>query len=108
MARTIKLYKVPEKAQLPGMRKMEAKDVDRVFELVSGYLKKFTLHPEFNKDELAHWMLPREGVVYSFVRENATGEVTDVCSFYSLPSSILGNTKHNLLRAAYSYWNDVL
>jgi glycylpeptide N-tetradecanoyltransferase len=105
MARTIKLYKVPEKAQLPGMRKMEAKDVDRVFELVSGYLKKFTLHPEFNKDELAHWMLPREGVVYSFVRENATGEVTDVCSFYALPSSILGNTKHNLLRAAYSYWN---
>merc|ERR1711988_1868958 len=44
------------------------------------------------------------GVVYSFVRE-VDREVCDVCSFYSLPSTILGNEKHSLLRAAYSYWN---
>jgi len=105
MARTIKLYKLPEHPQLAGMRPMEERDVQRVYELVSGYLKKFPLHPEFDKDEIAHWILPREGVVYSFVRENPNGEVTDVCSFYSLPSSILGNEKYNLLKAAYSYWN---
>merc|ERR1712061_515496 len=40
-----------------------------------------------------------------YVREGASGEVSDVCSFYSLPSTILGNDKHNLLKAAYSYWN---
>merc|ERR1712025_1142459 len=46
------------------------------------------------------------GVVYSYVRENpANGVVLDVCSFYSLPSSILGHEKHTLLKAAYSYWN---
>mmetsp|Transcript_73865 Transcript_73865/g.207408 ORF Transcript_73865/g.207408 Transcript_73865/m.207408 type:complete len:457 (+) Transcript_73865:93-1463(+) len=105
MARTIKLYKVPGQPQLAGIRKMEKKDVPRVFELVSGYLKKFPLHPEFTADEIEHWMLPREGVVYSYVRENAPGDVTDVCSFYSLPSTILGNEKYNLLKAAYSYWN---
>jgi glycylpeptide N-tetradecanoyltransferase len=105
MARTIKLYKLPEHPQLAGMREMEEKDVQRVYELVSSYLKKFPLHPEFEKDEIAHWILPREGVVYSFVRENQMGEVTDVCSFYSLPSSILGHDKYNLLKAAYSYWN---
>jgi len=105
MARTIKLYKVPDTPQLPGMREMQPKDMDRVFELVTAYLRKFTLHPEFEKDELAHWMMPREGVVHSYVRENGSGEVTDVLSFYSLPSSILGNNKHNLLKAAYSYWN---
>jgi len=105
MARTIKLYKVPDKPQLPGMREMKEKDVQRVFELVSSYLKKFPLHPEFTADEIGHWMLPREGVVYSYVRESAGGEVTDVCSFYSLPSTILGNDKYNLLKAAYSYWN---
>lgn len=104
MARTIKLFKVPDKPQLPGMREMEAKDVPRVHELVSGYLKKFALHPEFEADEIAHWMLPREGVVYSYVRES-DGEVTDVCSFYSLPSTILGSDKYKLLKAAYSYWN---
>lgn len=105
MARTIKLHKVPEKAQLSGMREMQPKDAQRVWELVSGYLKKFPLHPEFSKDELAHWMMPLDGVVYSYVREDSSGQVTDVCSFYSLPSSILGNDKHSLLRAAYSYWN---
>merc|ERR1719183_1029197 len=87
------------------MRQMERKDVQRVHELVSSYLKKFTLHPELEVDELSHWMLPREGVVYSYVRENSNGEVTDVCSFYALPSSILGHAKYTLLKAAYSYWN---
>eukprot|EP00421_Protoceratium_reticulatum_P074737 CAMPEP_0168428958 /NCGR_PEP_ID=MMETSP0228-20121227/37125_1 /TAXON_ID=133427 /ORGANISM="Protoceratium reticulatum, Strain CCCM 535 (=CCMP 1889)" /LENGTH=472 /DNA_ID=CAMNT_0008443033 /DNA_START=122 /DNA_END=1540 /DNA_ORIENTATION=- len=104
MARTIKLYKVPDTPQLSGMRQMQAKDVQRVSELITGYLKKFPLHPEFTPEEVAHWVLPREGVVSAFVRE-WNGEVTDVCSFYSLPSTILGNEKYNLLKAAYSYWN---
>jgi len=104
MARTIKLYKVPEKPQISGMREMRPDDVKRVHELLSMYLKKFSLHPEFCADEVAHWLLPREGVVYSYVREQ-DGEVTDMCSFYSLPSTILGNDKYNLLKAAYSYWN---
>merc|ERR1712183_1078138 len=66
MARTIKLYKVPDTPQLSGMRAMEPKDSARVFELVSGYLNKFALHPEFAEDELAHWMLPRKEVIYPY------------------------------------------
>mgnify|MGYP000586452652 CR=1 FL=1 len=51
-------------------------------------------------------MLPREGVVSSFVVENAdTHEVTDVCSFYHLPSSIIGHPTHDTLNAAYSFYN---
>merc|ERR1719235_2385387 len=50
MARTIKLYKVPEVPQLPGMRMMTPKDLPRVLELVTTHLKKFSLHPEFEKD----------------------------------------------------------
>jgi len=104
MARTIKLYKVPDTPQLSGMREMEESDQSRVFVLVSGYLSKFALHPEFTEDELAHWMLPRKEVIYAYVRENEKGVVTDVVSFYSLPSSILNNEKYNILKAAYSYW----
>merc|ERR1712196_133696 len=40
MARTIKLFKVPDHPQLPGMRPMEVSDKKRVFELISSYLKK--------------------------------------------------------------------
>ncbi|KAF4736787.1 glycylpeptide N-tetradecanoyltransferase, partial [Perkinsus olseni] len=38
------------------------------------------------------------------VREE-NGKVTDFLSFYSLPSSVLGNDKHKTLYAAYSYYN---
>merc|ERR1712039_1062565 len=105
MARTIKLYKLPDAPLIPGMREMQSADVPRVTELVTGYLRKFPLHPEFTAEEVAHWMLPRAGVIYSYVRENVDGEISDICSFYSLPFNILNNDKHRLLKAAYSYWN---
>ena len=31
--------------------------------------------------------------------------MTDFISFYSLPSTIIGNTKYQLLKAAYSFYN---
>jgi len=105
MARTIKLYKLPETPKLTGVRALRSEDIPRVTELLSSYLKKFPLHPELGEDEVAHWILPRDGVVYSYVREDEGGDVTDFLSFYSLPSSILNNPKHDSLQAAYSYWN---
>merc|ERR1712187_460714 len=42
MARTIKLYKVPEESQIPGMRRMRDSDIPRVTALGTGYLKKFS------------------------------------------------------------------
>ncbi len=37
--------------------------------------------------------------------QNEAGNVTDLCSFYHLPSSVIGNEKHDRLNAAYSYYN---
>eukprot|EP00752_Nemacystus_decipiens_P018438 g16529.t1 len=31
--------------------------------------------------------------------------VTDMCSFYHLPSTVIGHSKHRTLRAAYSFYN---
>jgi glycylpeptide N-tetradecanoyltransferase len=83
---------------------MEEKHVKEVHVLLTEYLKKFDLHPEFTVDEIRHWLLPRDEVVYAFVIEK-DGKVTDMCSFYSLPSSILDNEKYSHLRAAYAYWH---
>lgn len=33
------------------------------------------------------------------------GKITDLCSFYHLPSTIIGNTQHSKLNAVYSYYN---
>jgi glycylpeptide N-tetradecanoyltransferase len=104
IARTVKLYKLPDEAQTPNLKQMEEKHCGQVHGILTEYLKKFDLHPEFTVDEIRHWLLPRDGVVYSFVIET-DGKVTDLCSFYSLPSSILDNEKYSHLRAAYAYWH---
>jgi len=104
IARTIKLYKLPEQPLLEGLREMKDSDVVAVTELLCNYLRKFPLHPTFDAEEVRHWIKPREGVVHAYVRE-VDGIIRDFTSFYSLPSSILGHERHNSLRAAYCYWN---
>ncbi|CAA6667544.1 unnamed protein product [Spirodela intermedia] len=95
MSRTIKLYKLPDPVSTPGFRKMELRDVPA---LVVG--------PDFEDADVEHWLLPKEDVVESYVVEcPQTYEVTDFCSFYTLPSSILSNQNCSVLKAAYSYYN---
>ena len=51
---------------------------------------RFTFAPVISEEDFRHWMLPREGVVYSFVVEDPeTKKVTDMVSFYSLPSTVV-------------------
>eukprot|EP00584_Thalassiosira_punctigera_P010807 CAMPEP_0172546074 /NCGR_PEP_ID=MMETSP1067-20121228/15898_1 /TAXON_ID=265564 ORGANISM="Thalassiosira punctigera, Strain Tpunct2005C2" /NCGR_SAMPLE_ID=MMETSP1067 /ASSEMBLY_ACC=CAM_ASM_000444 /LENGTH=513 /DNA_ID=CAMNT_0013332945 /DNA_START=181 /DNA_END=1722 /DNA_ORIENTATION=+ len=109
MARMQKLYKLPGKTSLGGLRPMKKEDVPGAHGLVVEYLKKFKLSVVFSKEEFEHWLLPREGVVSSFVNvkkeEGGKEVVTDFCSYYHLHSSVLGNSKHTTLHAAYSFYN---
>ena len=69
-------------------------------------IRSFDLAPQLNLEEFSHVLMPREGVVSSYVvQDAATKKVTDFCSFYHLPSSIIGHEKHSILNAAYSYYN---
>uniref|UniRef100_K3X2Q7 Glycylpeptide N-tetradecanoyltransferase n=1 Tax=Globisporangium ultimum (strain ATCC 200006 / CBS 805.95 / DAOM BR144) TaxID=431595 RepID=K3X2Q7_GLOUD len=106
MTRTIKMYKLPESPVTPGFRQMQKKDVAQVAALLKTYLTKFDLVPHYDQHDVAHWMLPRDGVISSYVVENPeTHKVTDFCSFYHLPSTIIGNPKYKMLNAAYSFYN---
>ncbi|XP_060205916.1 glycylpeptide N-tetradecanoyltransferase 1-like [Lycium barbarum] len=106
MSRTIKLYKLPDQTVTPGFRKMEPHDVPAVTRLLRNYLKQFVVAPDFDENDVEHWLLPKEGVIDSYLVESPdTHEITDFCSFYTLPSSILGNQNHTTLKAAYSYYN---
>ena len=63
---------------------------------------------KFSDQDIAHMLLPRENVVYTYVVEDPTQKkVTDFFSFYILPSSILKKQGHNYdhVRAAYSLYN---
>ena len=69
-------------------------------------MKQFKLHIQYTVDEIAHFLLPRENVIESFVVEDPVSKkITDFTSFYSLPSSVLKHETHKMLNVAYSYYN---
>ena len=104
MARMVKLYKVSETPSNVGLRPMIEKDVPSVHVLLNQYLSKFSLKILFSLDEIRHWLLPRDNVINTYVICNSDHVVTDMISFYHLPSNILRHTETKLY-AAYSFYN---
>jgi glycylpeptide N-tetradecanoyltransferase len=103
VANQIRKHKLPEDPSL-GLIPMEKKHVKQVTGLLKTSLTKYKIYPELSSEEVSHWILPRQNVVYSYVKVDAGGKVTDFVSFYSLPSSCLKSEKHSKLMAAYSYY----
>lgn len=98
MARAIKLYRVGATPTIPGLRPMVAADVPAVTRLLTGYLASFRLAPVLHEEEVAHWMLPVPNVMHTYVVERAgTGELTDLLSFYTLPSTVINHKTHTSL-----------
>jgi glycylpeptide N-tetradecanoyltransferase len=127
MAMTVKMYKVPEVCTAccmratantydymvavsqapvtPGFRAMEPKDVAAVAQLHKEYQAQFKMTPVFTEDECAHWLLPRDKVVSSYVVEDPkTNQVVDFTSFYALNSTVIGHPRHKTLNAAYAFY----
>lgn len=98
MANHIKKNKVPSLDDIKvkgNFREMQKKDISTVLKLLNNFLKQFKLHPIYNQEEIAHLLMPREGVVYTYVVEDEnTKEVTDFTSFYVLPTQILQQEGH--------------
>ncbi|KAG2201399.1 hypothetical protein INT46_010393 [Mucor plumbeus] len=105
LSRMVKSYKVPEKTSTAGLREMRPEDASQVRILLNKYLQRFDFAPVFETDEdVKHWILPHDKVVWSYVVENSEKKITDFFSFYSLPSSVIGNPKHSTLNAAYMFY----
>lgn len=48
---------------------MEQKDTKAVQELINTYLKQFNLAPVMDEEEVAHWFLPRDHIIDTYVVE---------------------------------------
>nr|XP_014095300.1 glycylpeptide N-tetradecanoyltransferase [Bactrocera oleae] len=105
MQRTIKLYKLPDQPKTKGYRRIQPKDMDKTQKLLEEYLKKFSLSPVFSKEEFRHWFTPKDGIIDCFVVEDEHGNITDMTSYYCLPSSVMHHPVHKTVRAAYSFYN---
>jgi len=91
-----------------------------VADLYTRYMKRFDMAPLYDVDEVRHQFLSGMGrgevgsggvgrrqnqVTWSYVVENQeTGKITDFFSFYSLPSTVIGNTAYPILEAAYLFY----
>jgi glycylpeptide N-tetradecanoyltransferase len=67
-------------------------------------LSKFHLAPSFDEEDFRHWFYPRAGIVDCFVVEQ-DGVITDMVSYYTLPSTVMHHPVHKSLKAAYSFYN---
>lgn len=56
---------------------------------------------------MAHLFTPIEGVIDTYVLDDPDDpkKISDMLSFYHLPSSVLKNKKHDRLNAAYSFYS---
>ncbi|CAG8960406.1 hypothetical protein HYFRA_00008124 [Hymenoscyphus fraxineus] len=106
----VRKYQLPDHTATKGLRAMEHKDIDAVHDLLTRYLKRFDMSPEFSKEEIEHWLLHKpkefeEQVVWSYVVEDPqTKSIYDFFSFYCLESSVINNPIHTNVRAAYLFY----
>ena len=80
-------------------RPMTPEDVPRITKLLNDNSTKYNLAQVFSEEEVAHMFLGRKDIVQSFVTEDG-----DFCSYYYLPSTIIGNAEHTEIRGAWGYY----
>ncbi|KAJ9150344.1 Glycylpeptide N-tetradecanoyltransferase [Pleurostoma richardsiae] len=103
----IRKYALPDHTSTNRLREMQPKDLPAVYELLNRYMKRWDLVPEWTLEEAEHWLLPRKDedkVVWCYVVEDESRDITDFFSFYSLESTVINNAKHKVIRAAYLYY----
>lgn len=84
---------------------MTEADIPQVTRLLKTYLSGRKIHINFTEDEVRHFFLPQDNVIYSYVCGPEGGKLTDIFSFYCLPSQVLKHAEHKMLWVAYSYYN---
>ncbi|KAF9484744.1 N-myristoyl transferase [Pholiota conissans] len=100
LARMIRINKLPSATSIRGLREMEDKDIVAVTHLYTEYMKRFDMVPLFDIEEIRHQFMSGRGEG----EDPENGKITDFFSFYSLPSTVIGNTVHPTLEAAYLFY----
>lgn len=80
-------------------RPMTIDDVPWVTRILNENSKKYKLVQIFSEEEVAYTFLPRDDIIQSFVLNE-----TDFCSYYFLPSMVIGHQVHSNIRAAWGHY----
>ncbi|XP_056158062.1 glycylpeptide N-tetradecanoyltransferase 1-like [Lampris incognitus] len=99
--RALKLNRLPEATKTSGLRPMTKEDVPAVRALLERHLQKFHLAPLMSPQDAQHWLMPRDGVIDTYVVQSAGGLLTDLVSFYCVAYQVLNHPVHSALRVAH-------
>jgi len=58
-----------KKPLITGFREMKEEDIDSVQKLLNNYLSKYDVAPVFSREDVKHWFIPIDNVIYSYVVE---------------------------------------
>lgn len=104
-------YALPSTTSVRGLRPIRPADVPAVARLLRRYMARFDMAPRFTDAEVQHMFIrappqmeDTQPVIWAYVVEQPDGRISDFFSFYNLPSSVLGNDKHDTLAAAYLFY----
>lgn len=75
---------------------MTEADVPSARELLNSYLSKFHLAPVLDDHDFKHWLIPRKGVVDTFVVVDKDGRVTDMCRYVCMCMLVCCNRDREL------------
>ena len=102
----VSAHRLPTETETQGLRDMKESDVVGVAAALNKHLyNSYKVHITFTEEEVAHFFLPRNGVIQSSLVQGEDGEITDFISFYTLNSSIIGHMDYDKLYAAYAFYN---
>lgn len=115
MARMLRKYSLPETTSIPGLREMEKRDLKQVGRLLRAYLARMDMAPLLSNKEVEHALVTGRGrdvdgkrvgqVTWAYVVEDPeTRRITDVFSFYSLPSTAVKEKPLTRVNAAYLFY----
>jgi glycylpeptide N-tetradecanoyltransferase len=63
---------------------MEKKDVSVVLKLYNDKMKNYKFYYKFSQEDVMHFLLPKENIVWTYVIEDDSKQVTDFFSMYRL------------------------
>ncbi|KAM0792167.1 hypothetical protein ACM66B_004864 [Microbotryomycetes sp. NB124-2] len=115
VARMVSHYKLSDETKIAGLREIRKGDLKQAARLLRAYLARFDMAPSLTNKDVEHALWAGRGkdvdgkrvgqVVWTYVVEDPdTGKITDVFSFYSLPSTATKMTPKTVINAAYLFY----
>ncbi|TPX52546.1 aspartate kinase [Chytriomyces confervae] len=88
-----------------SFRPLEKRDSCVVHEMLSNYLNKFRIRPQFTVKDIEHWCDSTATVVLAYVEEDPkTQQIVQFISFFILPATVINGDTQKVWKSVYLFY----